>query len=107
MTLLERPKIDTLRERSTVLETARMVLRTPRFEDAKQVAALASANCDTCHKAGYTAWTPAKVHTSATLVAQCAVCHAAIKPATAVHTGQTVCENCHKSTTAWAGASRR
>jgi RimJ/RimL family protein N-acetyltransferase len=42
MTLLDRPKIDTLRERNTVLETARMVLRTPRFEDAKQVAALAS-----------------------------------------------------------------
>jgi RimJ/RimL family protein N-acetyltransferase len=44
MNLLDRPLIDTLREGSTpVLETARLVLRTPRFEDAKRVAALA---CD-------------------------------------------------------------
>jgi RimJ/RimL family protein N-acetyltransferase len=43
MTLLDRPSIDALRERSTsVLETARLVLRAPRFGDAKPVAALAS-----------------------------------------------------------------
>ncbi len=42
MTLLDRPPIDTLREGSTpVLETARLILRAPRFEDAKQVAVLA------------------------------------------------------------------
>ncbi|WP_395687844.1 cytochrome c3 family protein [Caenimonas koreensis] len=67
----------------------------------QSVAGLGSANCDTCHKAGYTSWTPAKLHTSVSIVAQCATCHAAIKPATAIHTGQTVCENCHKSTTTW------
>lgn len=42
MTLLDRPSIDALRERTTsVLETARLVLRAPRFADAKPVAALA------------------------------------------------------------------
>ena len=68
------------------------------------VAGLAAANCDTCHKAGYAAWTPARLHASVTVTAQCATCHAAIKPNTAVHSGQTVCENCHKTTTSWAGA---
>ncbi len=43
MTLLDRPQIDTLRVGGiAVLETARLVLRTPRFEDAKRVAALVS-----------------------------------------------------------------
>ena len=68
------------------------------------VATLAAANCDSCHKAGYVAWTPAKVHANVTITAQCATCHASIKPNTAVHVGQTVCENCHKSTTTWTGA---
>lgn len=41
MTLLDRTPVETLREASTtVLETARLVLRTPRFEDAKRLAAL-------------------------------------------------------------------
>jgi len=41
MTLLDRIPVDTLRETSTtVLETARLVLRAPRFEDAKRLAAL-------------------------------------------------------------------
>ncbi|MBL8342723.1 MAG: hypothetical protein JNL30_14735 [Rubrivivax sp.] len=68
------------------------------------VAALASANCDTCHKSGYASWTPARLHTSVTVAAQCATCHAGNKPATPVHAGQTVCETCHKSTTTWSGA---
>src|SRR6185369_6240715 len=59
------------------------------------VATLAAANCDSCHKAGYVAWAPGRVHTSVTVTAQCATCHASIKPATAVHAGQTVCESCH------------
>jgi RimJ/RimL family protein N-acetyltransferase len=43
MNLLDWPPIDTLREGSTsVLETARLILRAPRFEDAKRLAALAS-----------------------------------------------------------------
>src|SRR5712664_622355 len=41
MTLIDRTPRDTLREGSTpVLETERLVLRAPRFEDAKRVAAL-------------------------------------------------------------------
>src|SRR5215471_18712933 len=41
MTLLDRIPIDTLREGSTaVLETERLILRAPRFEDAKRLAAL-------------------------------------------------------------------
>ena len=70
----------------------------------QHVATLAGANYDTCHKSGYTAWTPARLHANATVTTQCASCHAAIKPATQVHTGQTVCETCHKSTTSWASA---
>ena len=73
----------------------------------QSVASMASANCDSCHKAGYVAWTPAKVHANVTVTAQCASCHASIKPATAVHTGQTVCENCHQSTTTWSGCQGR
>ena len=41
MTLFDRAPIDTLREGSTpVLKTERLVLRAPRFEDARRVAAL-------------------------------------------------------------------
>jgi len=68
------------------------------------VATLAAANCDTCHKAGYTTWTPARVHANATITAQCASCHASVKPTTQVHVGQTACEGCHRSTTTWLGA---
>jgi RimJ/RimL family protein N-acetyltransferase len=43
MSLLDRIPADTFHEGSTpVLETERLVLRAPRFEDAKQVAALAN-----------------------------------------------------------------
>jgi hypothetical protein len=66
------------------------------------VAVLAAMNCDGCHKAGYASWTPARVHTSASIASQCATCHLSVRPATAVHTGQTVCESCHKSTSSWA-----
>jgi len=41
MTMLDRTPKDTLQEASTpVLETARLVLRAPRYEDAKRIAAL-------------------------------------------------------------------
>ena len=70
----------------------------------QNVASLASANCDSCHKAGYAAWTPAKLHANVAVTAQCATCHASAKPSTAVHSGQTVCETCHKSTSTWSGA---
>lgn len=43
MTLLDRAQIDTPRTgRTPVLKTVRLVLRAPRFDDARQVAALAS-----------------------------------------------------------------
>jgi hypothetical protein len=68
------------------------------------VASTAGANCDACHKAGYASWLPARLHSSVTMLAQCATCHAATKPSTPVHAGQTVCETCHKSTSSWAAA---
>ncbi len=68
------------------------------------VATMAAANCDTCHKAGYSSWTPAKVHGNTTVTTQCATCHASAKPNTTIHVGQTVCENCHRSTSTWLGA---
>jgi Cytochrome c7 and related cytochrome c len=68
------------------------------------VSATASANCDTCHKAGYVAWTPAKLHTSVKLASQCSACHLSVRPSNATHSGQTLCESCHKSTTTWSSA---
>ncbi len=71
---------------------------------------VAIANCDSCHKAGYSAWAPAKFHGSVSVSAQCGTCHtgnypgAAGKPNTPIHAGQTVCETCHKSTTNWSSA---
>jgi hypothetical protein len=52
------------------------------------VSATSSANCDTCHKSGYAVWTGAKVHSNANITAQCATCHAGIKPNNAVHTAR-------------------
>ena len=71
---------------------------------------VAIANCDSCHKAGYSAWTPAKFHGAVSIGTQCATCHngsfapAVGKPATAIHNGATVCESCHKSTSDWSSA---
>ncbi|TXI16114.1 MAG: hypothetical protein E6Q67_15010, partial [Roseateles sp.] len=68
------------------------------------VATLASANCDSCHKAGFASWTPAKLHANVSVTNSCASCHLSVRPATTIHAGQTVCENCHKSTVTWSGA---
>ena len=68
------------------------------------VASLANLACDSCHKAGFASWTPAKLHASATVSDSCATCHAALKPNTAVHAGQSTCESCHKGTSSWSGA---
>jgi hypothetical protein len=75
------------------------------------VAAFASANCDSCHKSGSGSWTPAKVHTSASVASGCATCHsggfapAVGKPSNALHATVTgTCESCHKSTSTWSGA---
>ncbi|WP_298824508.1 cytochrome c3 family protein [uncultured Piscinibacter sp.] len=76
----------------------------------QSLAGVAIANCDTCHKAGFASWTPARFHASVSVSNQCATCHtgnfppAAGKPNTPIHSGQTVCENCHKSTASWASA---
>ncbi len=75
------------------------------------VPALASANCDSCHKAGFGAWTPAKVHANASLSSNCVSCHtgayapAVGKPSNTTHATVTGnCESCHKSTSTWGGA---
>jgi hypothetical protein len=74
----------------------------------------ASANCDKCHKAGTTSWSPGKFHSYNTVTAQCATCHAGsylgpgVKPnnhipyAQVTAAASAVCETCHKSTTDWA-----
>jgi hypothetical protein len=67
-------------------------------------------NCDTCHRSGYAAWAPARVHSSVSISTQCASCHtgsfppAVGRPNTAIHVGATVCETCHRSTATWASA---
>ncbi len=68
----------------------------------------ANASCESCHKAGYTAWAPAKFHASYTVTAQCATCHTGANPLAvgkpANHLPTTAaCETCHK-TTGWIGA---
>jgi hypothetical protein len=71
---------------------------------------VAITNCDTCHKGGYTAWAPARLHASVSISTQCATCHtgsyanAVGKPADTTHASATTCENCHKSTSSWSGA---
>ncbi len=72
---------------------------------------VAIANCDTCHKGGYVAWSPSKFHSNVSLSNQCSSCHLTgtygltSKPTTAIHSTVTGnCESCHKSTASWAGA---
>ena len=71
------------------------------------VAVTATANCDACHKSGYTSWNPGRVHAYFSISTQCATCHtgsylaARGKPADPIHTGATTCETCHKSTSDW------
>ena len=71
------------------------------------IAGAAITNCDSCHRSGYAAWTPARFHSNVSVSTQCATCHtgsyppAVGRPNTAVHVGVTVCESCHRSTTSW------
>ncbi|MEY4753547.1 MAG: hypothetical protein RJA44_1222, partial [Pseudomonadota bacterium] len=70
------------------------------------VAGVGNASCDSCHKSGYTLWTPARFHSNYSVTAQCATCHSGSygitsKPNTPVHTGVTTCETCHRSTASW------
>ena len=76
-----------------------------------------NANCDTCHKAGYTAWAGGKFHANVSVSTGCINCHNTTglygpptqKPITgayaSIHATVTNCESCHKSTTTWAGAA--
>jgi hypothetical protein len=74
------------------------------------LAGVAITNCDSCHKAGYSNWSPGKFHANVSVSTQCATCHMSTgfgvsgRPATAIHNGQTVCESCHKSTSTWLGS---
>ncbi|MDD2918182.1 cytochrome c3 family protein, partial [Rhodoferax sp.] len=71
--------------------------------------ALTSGNCDSCHRTGYSTWTPAKFHANVSVLTGCATCHATgtfgltVKPNNTTHAGVTVCETCHKSTGSWSG----
>ncbi len=71
------------------------------------LAGVAITNCDTCHKAGFAAWAPARFHSHVTVSSQCASCHngsfppAVGKPNTPTHIGVTACEICHRSRTSW------
>jgi hypothetical protein len=72
----------------------------------------ASANCDGCHKAGYTSWSNGRLHANYTLSTNCSTCHtgayltAVGKPNNATHAAVTgSCESCHKSTTSWASVT--
>ena len=81
--------------------------RNPTHIPYQALTGVAITNCDTCHKSGYAAWTPAGFHSAVSISTQCATCHsgsyppAVGKPATAIHAGVTVCESCHKSATNW------
>ena len=75
------------------------------------LAGVAITNCDTCHKAGYTAWATARLHASVSVSTQCATCHTGSyadvvgKPANATHASVTACESCHRSTSSWSSVS--
>lgn len=85
--------------------------RTPQHIPYQALAGTTITNCDSCHKAGFSAWTPARFHAAVSLSTQCATCHtgsyppAVGKPGTQVHVGATTCESCHKSTASWTSVS--
>jgi hypothetical protein len=74
-----------------------------------QVAVSSGANCDACHRSGYSTWTTGRFHGNFSTSTQCATCHtgsylaARGKPADSIHAGITNCENCH-NTSGWGGA---
>lgn len=72
---------------------------------------VAIANCDTCHKAGFSTWFPGTFHSNVSISNQCATCHLSgvygltSKPNTAIHATVTGnCEACHRTTSAWTAA---
>lgn len=78
------------------------------------VAVSAGANCDTCHKSGYTSWFPGRFHANVAVSSQCNTCHGSgaygvtTKPANHIPVAQLLngtsmdCSACHKTTTNWA-----
>ncbi|MEY8878405.1 MAG: cytochrome c3 family protein, partial [Leptothrix sp. (in: b-proteobacteria)] len=68
------------------------------------IAGASSANCDSCHKAGFASWNPGTFHRNFTVSTSCTSCHnsgslgATQKPNTATHAGVTNCETCHTVT---------
>lgn len=81
--------------------------RTANHIPYQTLSGVAIPNCDSCHKGGFAAWTPARFHSNVSVSAQCASCHngsfppAVGKPNTSTHVGVTTCESCHRSTTSW------
>ncbi len=73
----------------------------------KSLSGVSVANCDSCHKGGYSSWNPGQFHANIAVSNQCATCHMSTsygttgRPTTAIHSGQTACESCHKSTASW------
>jgi hypothetical protein len=65
-------------------------------------------NCDSCHKASFINWAPARVHSSANVINDCRICHVGIfppavgQPNTPSHVNADPnCETCHRSTSNW------
>ncbi|HEX5355577.1 MAG TPA: cytochrome c3 family protein [Aquabacterium sp.] len=74
----------------------------------QSLAGAAITNCDSCHKSGYSSWSPGRFHANVSIVGQCSTCHLSAaygltsKPNNAVHAGiSSGCESCHKSTASW------
>ncbi|MFZ2325499.1 MAG: cytochrome c3 family protein, partial [Rhodoferax sp.] len=78
----------------------------------KSLSGVSIANCDSCHKGGFSSWNPGAFHANVQVTSQCGTCHLnssfglTARPATAIHNGMTACENCHKSTNSWLGGAK-
>jgi hypothetical protein len=96
---------------ATPAATSRPMARAANHVPYQLVGATSSANCDTCHKSGYAAWTGAKVHSNANITTQCATCHtgayapAVGKPSNTTHANVTATARAATSPPAtWGGA---
>ena len=67
--------------------------------------AINGADCGACHRTRTGGWLPASAH-SGNETGLCNSCHLAARPANHVTKGWTTsCDDCHKSTTTWSGAT--
>ena len=71
-----------------------------------------TANCVTCHTAGFTTWVGARMNHDAAVVGKCSTCHSGgflavnAQSKTPTHIATTAqCDTCHKSTSTWATGS--